>query len=67
LIPLAFAPVWVRDVALWNPFAWAANGMQKIFLGHIGAPVVWEAGAILAVLAVVAVVLSSRLFSSEIA
>jgi ABC-2 type transport system permease protein len=67
LIPLSVAPLWVRHVALWNPFAWAANGMQKIFLGHIGAPVVWEAAAILAGLAVVAVVLSSRLFSSEIA
>jgi ABC-2 type transport system permease protein len=67
LIPLSVAPLWVRRVALWNPFAWAANGMQKIFQGHIGAPVVWEASLILAGLAVVAVVLSSRLFTREIA
>jgi ABC-2 type transport system permease protein len=67
LIPLSVAPLWVRDVALWNPFAWAANGMRAIFAGHIGAPVVWEAFIILAGLATVALVLSSRLFTREIA
>jgi ABC-2 type transport system permease protein len=67
LIPLSFAPLWVRDVALWNPFAWAANGMRTIFLGHIGAQVVWEAACILAGLSVLAVALSSRLFTREIA
>jgi ABC-2 type transport system permease protein len=67
LIPLSVAPLWVRDVALWNPFAWGAKGMRAIFQGDIGAPVVWEAGIILAGLATVAVVVSSRLFNREIA
>jgi ABC-2 type transport system permease protein len=67
LIPLSVAPLWVRDVALWNPFAWGARGMRAIFQGHIGAPVVWEAIVILAGLATLAVVLSSRLFTREIA
>ncbi len=67
LIPLSVAPLWVRDVALWNPFAWGANGMRAIFQGHIGTQVVWEAILILTGLAAVAVVLSSRLFSREIA
>jgi ABC-2 type transport system permease protein len=67
LIPLSVAPLWIRDVALWNPFAWAANGMQAIFLGHIGAQVVWQATVILAGVAAVAVVLSSRLFIRDIA
>jgi ABC-2 type transport system permease protein len=67
LIPLSVAPLWVRRVALWNPFAWGANGMRALFEGHVGAQVVWEAGLILAGLAVVAVVLSSRLFTREIA
>jgi ABC-2 type transport system permease protein len=66
-IPLAVAPLWVRDVALWNPFAWAANGMRTIFLGHIGAQVVWEASIVLAGLTIVAAALSSRLFAREIA
>jgi ABC-2 type transport system permease protein len=67
LIPLSVAPLWVRRIALWNPFAWGANGMRALFSGQIGAPVVWEAGIILAGLAVVAVVLSSRLFTRETA
>jgi ABC-2 type transport system permease protein len=66
-IPLSVAPLWVRNVAMWNPFAWAANGMRTIFLGHIGAQVVWEAAVILAGLGAVATLLSSRLFSREIA
>jgi hypothetical protein len=41
--------------------------MRAIFQGHIGAPVVWEATIILTGLAVVALVLSSRLFNREIA
>ena len=67
LIPLSVAPLWVRDVAMWNPFAWGANGMRAIFQGHVGFQVVWEASIILAGLAVVAVVVSSRLFTREIA
>jgi ABC-2 type transport system permease protein len=67
MIPLSVAPLWVREVALWNPYAWAANGMRTIFLGHVGAQVVWQAGAILAGLALVAVVLSSRLLTRKIA
>jgi ABC-2 type transport system permease protein len=67
LIPLSVAPVWERDVALWNPFAWAANGARALFLDHIGASVVWEAFAILAGLGLVAVVLSARLFHRELA
>jgi ABC-2 type transport system permease protein len=66
LIPLSVAPLWVRDVALWNPFAWAANGMRALFQDHIGATVVWKGTLILAVLAAVTVVLSSRAFSREI-
>jgi ABC-2 type transport system permease protein len=67
LIPLSVAPLWVRDVALWNPFAWAANGMRALFQDHVGATVVWKATLILAVLAGITVVVSSRAFTREIA
>jgi ABC-2 type transport system permease protein len=67
LIPLSVAPLWVQDVAKWNPFAWGSNGMRAVFQGNVGAQVVWEACAILAGLALVAVVASSRLFTREIA
>jgi ABC-2 type transport system permease protein len=67
LIPLSVAPLWVRNVANWNPFAWGTNGMRAIFQGHIGASVVWQATLVMGVVALVALVLSSRLFSREIA
>jgi ABC-2 type transport system permease protein len=67
LIPLSVAPQWVRDTADWNPFAWGTNGMRAIFQGHIGTSVVWQASLIMGVLALVTLVLSSRLFSREIA
>ena len=67
LIPLSVAPLWVRDLSLWNPFAWGTRGMRAIFAGQLSTQVVWQASLILAVLAVLAVVLSSRLFSREIA
>jgi ABC-2 type transport system permease protein len=66
-IPVTLAPLWVRDVALWNPYAWAANGMRTVFMGHIGAQVVWEAAAILGGLTFVTALLSSRVFTREIA
>jgi ABC-2 type transport system permease protein len=67
VIPLSVAPLWVRRVALWNPFGWGTNAMRAIFQGHTGTQVVWQASLILTGLAVVAVVLSSRLFSRQIA
>jgi ABC-2 type transport system permease protein len=67
LIPLSVAPLWVRRVALWNPFAWGTNGMRAVFQGHVGASVVWQASIILAALAGIAVLVSSRLFNREIA
>jgi hypothetical protein len=41
--------------------------MRAIFQGRPGNQVVWQASLILAALAVLAVVLSSRLFNREIA
>jgi ABC-2 type transport system permease protein len=66
LIPLTVAPLWVRNVANFNPFAWGANAIRAVFGGHVGAEVVWQAGIILAVLVVLSMALSSRLFTREV-
>ncbi|MGE5830701.1 MAG: ABC transporter permease [Micromonosporaceae bacterium] len=63
LIPLSVAPLWVQNVALWNPFAWGTNSMRAVFHGELSSNVVWQASLILTVLAVVSVVASSRLFN----
>ena len=67
LIPLTVAPLWVREVSDWNPFAWATNAMRSIFQGALSSNVVWEACLIVTLVAAVAVVLSSRLFNRELA
>ena len=67
LIPLSVAPLWIQNVALWNPFAWGTNGMRAIFQGQLGTAVVWQSTLILSVLAAVAVVGSSRMFTRSIA
>ena len=67
LIPLSVAPLWVRHVALWNPFAWGTRGMRAILEGQLRGSVVWEGSLIMAAVAVLAVVLTSQLFSREIA
>jgi ABC-2 type transport system permease protein len=66
LLPLALAPLWMQQVAKWNPFAWATDGMRALFNGNIGDPVVWQSVTIVGVLAFVTVVLSARLFNKEI-
>jgi ABC-2 type transport system permease protein len=67
LIPLSVAPLWLQHVADWNPFAWGTNGMRAVFQGNTGTAVVWQSILIMGAVALVALVLSSRLFSREIA
>jgi ABC-2 type transport system permease protein len=67
LIPLSLAPLWIRDVALWNPFAWAANAMRALFKGQLSSPVVWQGGIILTAVALASLLWCSRLFSREVA
>lgn len=66
LLPLAIAPLWMRRVAQWNPFAWATNGMRALFAGRAADPVVWRGLLIVGVLAVVTVVWSARLFTRTV-
>ncbi|HET9899049.1 MAG TPA: ABC transporter permease [Streptosporangiaceae bacterium] len=65
LVPLSVAPLWIKDIALWNPFAWATNAMRALFQGHLADQVVWEAAVILAGVCVLATALSARLFTRE--
>jgi ABC-2 type transport system permease protein len=66
LLPLAIAPLWLRRVAAWNPFAWATNGMRALFDGHAAAPVVWQGLLIVGVLSVLTVLWSARLFTRTV-
>jgi ABC-2 type transport system permease protein len=66
LLPIALAPLWLRRVADWNPFNWAVNGMRALYVGHSGAPQVWQGIAITAGFAVLVVAWSARQFARTV-
>ncbi|WP_027342639.1 ABC transporter permease [Hamadaea tsunoensis] len=66
LLPLAFAPVWLKNVAKWNPFSWAVDGVRALFNGDPGAPAVWKALVIIGVLTVLAVFWAARSFARSV-
>jgi ABC-2 type transport system permease protein len=66
LLPLAFAPVWLRRVADWNPFSWAVDGTRALFAGDLGNDRVWQGLLIVGVLAILSVFWAAREFSRSI-
>jgi len=66
LLPMQFGPSWLRTLAKWNPFSWAADGARALFNGHPGDPHVWKALVILGALTVVAAIWSARAFARSV-
>ncbi|MER6399939.1 MULTISPECIES: ABC transporter permease [unclassified Kitasatospora] len=66
LLPLVLAPVWLQNVAKWNPFYWAVEGMRALFSGHVGDSVVWQGLLVVVLMTVVSVYWSARLFSTRV-
>jgi ABC-2 type transport system permease protein len=66
LLPLLYAPPWLRRVADWNPFAWAVDGSRALFAGDIGNDRVWQGLLITAILTVLAVFWAAREFARSI-
>ena len=66
LLPLAFAPAWLKRIADWNPFSWAVDGTRALFNGDIGNGVVWQALLIMTVLTVLAVMWAAREFARSV-
>ena len=38
LLPLGFAPQWLRNIAAANPLSYAVDAARAIFIGHLGDP-----------------------------
>lgn len=66
LLPLAFAPLWLRRVADWNPFSWAVEGSRALFAGDIGNDRVWQGLLIIAGLTVLSLFWAARRFASSV-
>jgi ABC-2 type transport system permease protein len=66
LVPLSLAPLWLLDVARWNPFYWVTSGVRALYTGQFGAAVVWQGLIVAAVLAVLTTTWSVRMFARAV-
>lgn len=63
LLPMAFAPHWLRVISDVNPLTYVVNGSRALFGGGIAVASVWEALAVSIPLAVLSVIWASRAFA----
>jgi ABC-2 type transport system permease protein len=66
LLPLTYAPGWLRGIARWDPFSWAVDGTRALFRGDLGAPAVWQGLLIMAMLAMLAIWWAAREFARSV-
>jgi ABC-2 type transport system permease protein len=66
LLPLLFAPAWLKRVADWNPFSWAVDGTRALFAGDVGNDKVWQGLLIIGVLTVLTVLWAARKFATSV-
>ena len=67
MLPMAFAPAWLRHIAAYNPFAWSVDGIRALFSGHAADYFpVWKSLGLTAVLAAIAAVWAARLFARNV-
>jgi len=67
LLPMSFAPDWLRAIAAANPLAYAVDASRAIFNNHLTDPSIGVAVAIMAILAVIAVSFAARAFGRAVA
>ncbi|MDQ6674987.1 MAG: ABC transporter permease [Chloroflexota bacterium] len=67
LLPLSFAPPWLRMIAAANPLAYAVDASRAIFNDQLSDPSIGVAVAIMAVLASIAVTSAARAFGRAVA
>jgi ABC-2 type transport system permease protein len=66
LLPLTYAPGWLKAIAAWNPFSWATDATRALFHGHPGDPHVWKSLILLSVLTIAAVTWAARAFAKSV-
>jgi ABC-2 type transport system permease protein len=67
LLPLSFAPAWLRTIAAANPLAYAVDAARAIFNNQLADPSIGIAVAIMAILASIAVSFAARAFERAVA
>lgn len=67
LLPMSFAPGWLRAIAAANPLAYAVDAARAIFNDHLADPSIGVAVAMMAVLAAIAISAAARAFGRAVA
>src|SRR5216684_1428360 len=67
LLPLSFAPAWLRAIAAANPLAYAVDASRAIFNNQLSDPSIGIAVAIMVVLASIAISFAARAFGRAVA
>jgi ABC-2 type transport system permease protein len=67
LLPLGFAPQWLRNIAALNPLSYAVDAARAVFRDQITDPSVIKGVAIMLVLSIVAIVVGARAFGRAVA
>jgi ABC-2 type transport system permease protein len=67
LLPLTFAPAWLRTIADFNPLSYAVVAARDMFNGNAGDVAVLKGVAIMLALAVVGVTIGARAFNRAVA
>jgi ABC-2 type transport system permease protein len=67
LLPMSFAPDWLRAIAAVNPLAYAVDASRAIFNNHLADPSIGIAVAITVALGAITVSLAARAFGRAVA
>ena len=67
LLPLGFAPQWLRGIAAFNPLSYAVDAARAIFLANLSDPRVIKGVVILVVLSAASVIIGARQFGRAVA
>jgi ABC-2 type transport system permease protein len=63
LLPLGFAPQWLRNIAALNPLSYAVDAARAVFLANLSDPSVSKGVLIMAGLCLISIVFGARAFS----
>ena len=63
LLPLSFAPQWLKSIAALNPLSYAVDAARAVFLAKLSDPSVGKGVLIMAVLCLISVAFGARAFS----
>lgn len=66
LLPLGFAPQWLRNIAAVNPLSYAVDAARAVFRDNLSDPSVAKGVLILLVLSIVSVVIGARQFGRAV-